>query len=86
MSDQHKREGCAAGEGRQQEAAFAPLFNFPGAGFGEGDAGVGAQHGRHLPSARSAHAKKRTTSVENPRTQCALLVRDEILRGKNEQT
>ena len=40
MSDQQKREGCAAGEGRQQEAAFAPLFNFPGAGFGEGDAGV----------------------------------------------
>ena len=55
LSDQQKREGCAAGEGRQQEAAFAPLFNFPGAGFGEGDAGVGAQHGSHPLS--SAHKK-----------------------------
>lgn len=86
MSDQHKREGCAAGEGRQQEAAFAPLFNFPGAGFGEGDAGVGAQHGRSPPLGAFGARKKRTTSVENPRTQCALLVRDEILRGKNGQT
>ena len=58
MSDQHKREGCAAGEGRQQEAVFAPLFNFPGAGFGESDAGVGAQHGRTPPLGAFGARKK----------------------------
>lgn len=58
MSDQQKREGCAAGESRQQEAAFAPLFNFPGAGFGEGDAGVGAQHGRSPPLGAFGARKK----------------------------
>ena len=69
MSDQQKREGCAAGEGRQQEAAFAPLFNFPGAGFGEGDAGVGAQHGSHpLSRARKKahHIRGKSTDAVRP--------------------
>lgn len=72
MSDQQEREGCAAGEGRQQEAAFAPSADLPGAGLGEGDAGVGAKHGRSPPHGALGARKKARPTHEKLRAQGAL--------------
>lgn len=72
MAHQQERKSGAAGEGRQQEAVFAPSADLPGAGLGAGDAGVGAKHGRSPPHGAFGARKKARPTHEKLRAQGAL--------------